>query len=162
SCESGCNWRLGRNSLPVGRGSAGASPFTRLGGSLALRAARREPRPPSAFRVLLHPAGRSGCRCPPGKSRSFRIVWRGTLGLGGGTRGNRDRDSLAVARLTRAFLFPEDNREFVAADAGHQVVLAAAALHQEGGLAQDLVAQGVAVLVVVFFEVVDVEEEQRD
>src|SRR5271156_1297278 len=70
---------------------------------------------------------------------------RGLLGADGHLGGR-------IARLARAVLFPEDNGEFVAADAGHQVVVADAAPHQGGCLAKNLVADAVAALVVVFLE----------
>src|SRR4051812_20358714 len=67
---------------------------------------------------------------------------------------------MCLARLTRAFFFPENDRKFIAADAGDKIVLAAALSHQGCGLAQDVVAHAVAELVVVSLEIVDVEEQQ--
>ena len=79
------------------------------------------------------------------------------LGLGGGAAGGA---GVLVARSAGAFLFPEDDGEFVAADASDEIVIADAAAHEVGGLFEDVIADGVAEAIVVMFEVVDVEEEE--
>ena len=65
-------------------------------------------------------------------------------------------------RLPRAFFFPEDDGKFVTADAGNQIVIAHAALHEGCGLTQNFIPHAVAKLVVVALEIVDVEQQQRD
>lgn len=60
-----------------------------------------------------------------------------------------------------AFLFPEYDGEFVAADSCDQVVIADASAHEVGELLEDFVAAAVAVLVVVALEIIDVEKKER-
>src|SRR5262249_15805592 len=73
----------------------------------------------------------------------------------------RRRNCRIITRLARAFFLPEDDRELVAADARDKIVLTATLSHQRGRLAKNFIAHAVAVLVVVFLEVVDVEKQQR-
>ncbi len=84
------------------------------------------------------------------RSKMFWVSWGVRLPMWG--RG--------VARGAGAFFFPEDDGEFIAADSGDEVVIANAAAHEIGELLEDFVAAAVAVLVVVLFEIVDVEEEE--
>ncbi len=62
------------------------------------------------------------------------------------------------ARFTRLVEVGEDHRELVAADAADAVVRADHRVEQPDRLAEDDVARLVTVLVVVVFEVVDVED----
>jgi hypothetical protein len=57
---------------------------------------------------------------------------------------------------------PENDGEFVAAETCDDVVVSAASLNHSAGLLKHVVADGVAVGVVVMFEVVDVEDQQCD
>lgn len=64
--------------------------------------------------------------------------------------------------LSWFLLFPEDDGEFVAAESGDEVVFATAASHESGGAFEDFVADAMAVAVVIFFEVVDIEDKEGD
>lgn len=60
-----------------------------------------------------------------------------------------------------AFLIPEHDGELITADPRNQIVIADATTHEVGGLLEDIIADAVAVLIVVSLEIIDVEQEQR-
>ncbi len=67
-----------------------------------------------------------------------------------------------IARLARTLFVPEDDGEFISADPCYQIVIADASTHEGRGLNENFIADAMAVFVVVFLEVVDVEKQQRD
>ena len=66
------------------------------------------------------------------------------------------------ARVFFARQIPEHHRKLVAAETGDDVVAAAAVLDHSAGLLKDVIADGVAVSVVVMLKVVNVKNQQRN
>ena len=60
------------------------------------------------------------------------------------------------------FGIPEDDAELIASDAGDDVVLADDRAHEFRGFDENLVSGGVSVLIVVGFEVIDIEDHEGD
>ena len=57
---------------------------------------------------------------------------------------------------------PEDHGKFIPADAGDHVVRPTAAFHYLAHLTQNLIAYGMAVKVVILFEIVDIKQQDRN
>ncbi len=64
--------------------------------------------------------------------------------------------------LTRSFVVPVDDREFITAEPRDEIVRAGAGAKELDQFADNGVARSVAIGVVVLFEVIDIEEEKRD